>query len=89
MSSTSKPWGEIIKDEVIEHIDHKNMNLDVPFLKGIMASTENVAIAVWDRLVAPIQKEGGDLVKSSWWKLKTITLNIMEERNRFRTFRKA
>ena len=58
-----KTLGEIIENEVIEHIDHKNMNLDVPFLKGVMASTENVVMAIWDRLIAPIEKEGGSLVK--------------------------
>lgn len=58
-----KTLGDIIQSEVIEHIDHKNMNLDVPFLKGIMASTENVVMAIWDRLIEPVKKEGGDLVK--------------------------
>ena len=28
--------GDIIKDNVIQHVDHKNMNLDVPFLKDTM-----------------------------------------------------
>ncbi len=40
----------MIQDRVIRHLDHKNLNLDVPFLKGIMPSTENLVIAIWDRL---------------------------------------
>jgi 6-pyruvoyltetrahydropterin/6-carboxytetrahydropterin synthase len=58
-----KRLSELIQEEVIEHIDHKNMNLDVPFLKGMLASTENVAIAIWDRLFEPVKLAGGELVK--------------------------
>jgi 6-pyruvoyltetrahydropterin/6-carboxytetrahydropterin synthase len=58
-----KRLSEIIQEDVIEHIDHKNMNLDVPFLDGIMASTENVVMAIWDRLLRPIKESAGELVK--------------------------
>ena len=58
-----KDLSDIIKLEVIEPLDHKNLNLDVPFLKGMLASTENVVIQVWDRIKAPIEKAGGELVK--------------------------
>lgn len=37
----------LIKDEVIEKLDHKNINLDVDFMKNKMASTENIAIEVF------------------------------------------
>ncbi|MFM7595226.1 MAG: 6-carboxytetrahydropterin synthase, partial [Flavobacteriales bacterium] len=42
-----KGLSSIIKKEVTEKLDHKNLNLDVPFLEGIMASTENIVIAIW------------------------------------------
>lgn len=58
-----KELSEIIKQEVIEPLDHKNLNLDVPFMKGILASTENVVIQIWERMIAPIAKAGGELVK--------------------------
>ena len=58
-----KDLSEIMKDEVIEPLDHRNLNLDVPFLKGIMASTENIVIEVWDRIKTPIEKAGGVLHK--------------------------
>ena len=58
-----KDLSQIIKDEVIEPLDHKNLNLDVPFLKGMLASTENVVIAVWDRMKGPISEAGGELCK--------------------------
>ena len=58
-----KDLSDIIKQEVIEPLDHKNLNLDVPFLKGMLASTENVVIQIWDRIKTPIAKAGGELVK--------------------------
>lgn len=46
----AKKLGELIRDHVIEHLDHKNLNIDVPFLKNTLCSTENVAIAIWNQL---------------------------------------
>jgi 6-pyruvoyltetrahydropterin/6-carboxytetrahydropterin synthase len=58
-----KDLSDIIKEEVIEPLDHKNLNLDVPFLEGILASTENVVIKIWERIEQPILKAGGELAK--------------------------
>ena len=40
----------LIKQEVIAKLDHKNLNLDVDFMKDTMCSTENLAIAIWNQL---------------------------------------
>lgn len=56
-----KTLSTILKEKVIEEIDHKNLNLDVPFLKGIMASTENIAIAIWDLIEEDVRQSGGEL----------------------------
>lgn len=40
----------IIKKYVIEKVDHCNLNLDVDFMKGKMASVENLAAGIWDQL---------------------------------------
>ena len=58
-----KKLSEIINTQVIESLDHKNLNLDVSYLKDIMASTENLAIAIWDQLANEIAKNGGELAK--------------------------
>jgi 6-pyruvoyltetrahydropterin/6-carboxytetrahydropterin synthase len=39
---------------VIEKVDHKNLNLDVDFMSGKMASTENLAIELWNILMPKI-----------------------------------
>lgn len=58
-----KTLSVIIQKEIIDHLDHRNLNLDVPFLKDLMASTENVAIKIWERLEAKIAEAGGELAK--------------------------
>ena len=49
-----KKLSVLIKVHVIDHLDHRNLNLDVPFLKGTMCSTENLAIAIWNQLLPHI-----------------------------------
>ncbi|RZK90055.1 MAG: 6-carboxytetrahydropterin synthase [Pedobacter sp.] len=48
----------IINEHVVDKIDHRNLNLDVDFMKDKLASTENLAIAIWDILM-PLVQEGG------------------------------
>jgi 6-pyruvoyltetrahydropterin/6-carboxytetrahydropterin synthase len=47
-----KDLSRLIKNHVIEKVDHKNLNMDVDFLKGKMCSTENLAIGIWNELEA-------------------------------------
>lgn len=56
-----KELKRIILTEVVDKLDHKNINLDVDFMKGKLASTEILAIAIWDQLREPIAKEGAQL----------------------------
>lgn len=58
-----KDLSVIIKELVVEPLDHKNLNLDVPFLKGMLASTENMAIEIWEIIKQPIAEAGGELAK--------------------------
>jgi len=41
---------KIIKTEVEDVLDHKNLNLDIPHFKKIIPSTENLAIFIWNKL---------------------------------------
>ena len=41
---------EIIQEHVIEKVDHKNLNLEVEFMKGIQPSAENITVQVWKQL---------------------------------------
>ncbi|MFC2137181.1 6-pyruvoyl tetrahydropterin synthase family protein [Bacteroidota bacterium] len=56
-----KTLSKLIQDHVIEKLDHKNINIDVDFMQGKIASTENLAISIWDELKKPIEKLGCQL----------------------------
>ena len=45
-----KKLSVMIKEFVLDKLDHKNLNVDVEFLKGKLCSTENVAVAIWQQL---------------------------------------
>ena len=47
----------IIKKEVEDVLDHKNLNLDIPYFKDLIPSTENLAIFIWNRLKGAIEIE--------------------------------
>lgn len=40
----------LVKTHVLDVVDHRNLNLDVPFLTGKMCSTENLAKGIWEQL---------------------------------------
>ncbi len=45
-----KKLSKLIQEHVIEKLDHKNLNMDVPFLQGKMCSTETLAMEIWKQL---------------------------------------
>jgi 6-pyruvoyltetrahydropterin/6-carboxytetrahydropterin synthase len=45
-----KRLSNIIRQQVTEKLDHKNLNVDVDFMHGKMCSTENLAIEIWKQL---------------------------------------
>lgn len=49
-----KKLSDLIRIEVTEKLDHKNLNLDVDFMKDKMASTENLAFEIWKILESKI-----------------------------------
>ena len=56
-----KSLSSIIKELVIAKVDHKNLNIDVDFLQGVIPSTENIAISIWNILSEPISKLGAQI----------------------------
>jgi len=47
-----KVLAEIVEQEVVDRVDHKHLNLDVDFLRGVIPTAENMAIAFW-KILAP------------------------------------
>jgi len=46
---------KIIEKEIEEELDHKNLNLDIPYFKNIIPTTENLAIYIWKKLNKAIE----------------------------------
>jgi len=44
----------IIRENVISKIDHKHLNHDVDFMKGVIPTAENIAVKIWEQLVDKI-----------------------------------
>jgi len=40
----------VLEEKIVDVCDHRNLNLDVPFLKGVIPSTENLAVKFWQQL---------------------------------------
>jgi 6-pyruvoyltetrahydropterin/6-carboxytetrahydropterin synthase len=56
-----KDLSAIINKEIIDKIDHKNINIEVGFMKNVLASTENITVKIWEQLKDPIKSMGAEL----------------------------
>lgn len=45
-----KELSDVISRQVIQDVDHRNLNTDVPWLKGLIPTAENLALTFWERL---------------------------------------
>ena len=52
-----KKLAAIIDEEIIEAVDHKHFNVDVDFMRGVVPTAENIALAFW-RILEPKIHEG-------------------------------
>ncbi|HXZ66490.1 MAG TPA: 6-carboxytetrahydropterin synthase [Streptosporangiaceae bacterium] len=46
-----KQLSDIMCRRVIQDVDHRNLNTDVPWLSGLIPTTENLALTFWERLL--------------------------------------
>lgn len=72
-----KQLGDLIRDRVIDKLDHKNINLDVDFMAGKLASCENIIIEIW-KILAPAVKEITDFGELHYLKLIETPKNYVE-----------
>jgi 6-pyruvoyltetrahydropterin/6-carboxytetrahydropterin synthase len=57
----AKELGGIMKTHVVDLVDHKNLNLDVEFMKDKFTSAEQFAIGIWNQIALPISELGVQL----------------------------
>ena len=48
-----KDLKNLVNRRVVDDLDHRNLNLDVPWLEGVIPSTENLVVRMWER-IAPL-----------------------------------
>jgi len=53
----AKRLSRLVNDRVVDRLDHRNLNLDVDFMRGRICSIENLVVAIWHEL-APHLPEG-------------------------------
>ena len=70
-----KKLAEIIDTEIVERVDHKNMNVDVDFMQGCIPTAENMAMAFWN-ILEPKIDEG-----------KLVSIKLYESGNNFVEYR--
>ena len=60
-----KALRDLVDARVVQDVDHRNLNLDVPWMDGVIPSTENLVVAIWERLAGRIPD--GRLVRLVLW----------------------
>lgn len=70
-----KKLADILDAEIVDKVDHKHLNMDVDFLKGIIPTAENLAIVFWN-ILAPKISSG-----------KLYSVKVYETPNNFAEYR--
>jgi 6-pyruvoyltetrahydropterin/6-carboxytetrahydropterin synthase len=70
-----KKLGQIMDEYVVDRVDHKHLNFDVPELSGIIPTAENIALVFWSLLASRIT-EG-----------KLYSIRVAESDNNFAEYR--
>lgn len=60
-----KRLSDLVCREIIQYVDHNNLNTDVPWLEGQIPTAENLALVFWERLEPHL--EGGALRSVKVW----------------------
>jgi 6-pyruvoyltetrahydropterin/6-carboxytetrahydropterin synthase len=66
---------KIVEDAIITKVDHKNLNVDVDFMSGVLPSTENIAVKFWEQIE---EKINGPKRNLSSVKIKETVNNSVE-----------
>ncbi len=56
---------DIVEREIIDRVDHKNFNLDVAFMEGVIPTSENIVLAFWKILESKVRP--GRLTRLVLW----------------------
>lgn len=68
----AKILSKLIKEYISDVIDHKNINIDVPFMQGKLASSENLIMSIWQQLKPHVERNGAQLHKMKLYETPNI-----------------
>lgn len=54
---------QLVDNRIVEQVDHRNLNLDVPFLQGMVPTSENLLIAFWEQLATAFTDSSASLYR--------------------------
>jgi 6-pyruvoyltetrahydropterin/6-carboxytetrahydropterin synthase len=57
----AKTLSDLIEEFIMEPVDHKNLNIDVPWMQGKFTTAENFAIGIWNELKPQVERIGAQL----------------------------
>jgi 6-pyruvoyltetrahydropterin/6-carboxytetrahydropterin synthase len=72
-----KDLADIIKENITNKVDHKNLNLDVDFMQGKMASCEIFIMEIW-KIIAPLITKKAPNASLHYIKLVETNKNFVE-----------
>ncbi len=68
-----KVLSALIRQEVTDHLDHSNLNLDVSFIpRNMQPTTENLVMVIWKRLEVVLHGHPCQLHAIKLWETDTI-----------------
>lgn len=79
-----KKLKKIMIENIEKYVDHKHLNYDVPFLKGIIPTVENIAVVFWKQLEDKI--EDGKLFKIKLYETESSYVEYFGEPIEIKTF---
>ena len=56
-----KILSDLIKDKIVEKMDHKNLNIEVDFMQGMVPTAENIAVQIFEELAPGVTATGNTL----------------------------
>lgn len=48
---------DLAQERLLRHLDHRNLNLDVPWFKSLIPTSENIALVCWRELRGALPSE--------------------------------
>ena len=57
---------DLLEEHIVDRVDHKNINVDVDFMRGVIPTAENMVVSFWD-ILKPLMPEGVVLYEIRLW----------------------